>query len=83
MSGKPQPKVPPTLTCPLSRLRAMVRRWISSVALVDPQQPQFAVPPLDRQFPRVAHPAVDLQDAVDDLVRLHAAVQLRHRLRVP
>src|SRR3984885_7832423 len=37
-------------------------------ALEDAEQPQFAVPPLDRQFLRVAHPAVDLEHPVDHLV---------------
>src|SRR5680860_592968 len=52
-------------------------------ALVDAQQPELAVPPLDGQLAGVAHAAVYLEHAVDDLVGLHPAVQLGHRLRLP
>src|ERR1700722_9014201 len=45
-------------------------------ALEDPQQPQLAVPPLDRQFLRVTHPAVDLEHPVDDLVGHDGAGEL-------
>src|SRR5680860_1497786 len=52
-------------------------------ALIDPEQPEFAIPALDRQLAGVAHPAMHLQDPVDDLIGLHAAVQLGHRLSLP
>ena len=48
--------------------------------VTEAQQAQLAIPPFQRQFPGVSHPAVHLQHPVDDLVRLHPAIELGYRL---